>query len=132
MKKEISVVGAAIIKDHKLLAAKRSVGRSLGGYWEFPGGKIEKDETAEAALKREIFEEFGAKSTILKKLDQIFSKEYDFGTVMLEVIYAELDSEIIKTIEHDEIKWVSETEAQQLNWAPTDIPAIAELISKGF
>ncbi|MBM7543775.1 8-oxo-dGTP diphosphatase [Weissella beninensis] len=132
MKKEISVVGAAIIKDHKLLAAKRSVGRSLGGYWEFPGGKIEKDETAEAALKREIFEEFGAKSTILKKLDQIFSKEYDFGTVMLEVIYAELDSEIIKTIEHDELKWVSETEAQQLNWAPTDIPAIAELISKGF
>ncbi|MBM7543765.1 8-oxo-dGTP diphosphatase [Weissella beninensis] len=132
MKKEIFVVGAAIIKDHKLLAAKRSANRSLGGYWEFPGGKIEKNENPEQALKREIFEEFGAKSTVYEKLAGTFLQEYDFGIVTLKVLYADLDSQIIKTIEHDELRWVSEEEAVHLNWAPTDIPAINALVAKGF
>ena len=77
MKKRIAVVGAAIIENNKLLAAKRSEGRSLGGYWEFPGGKINEGETPEEALQREVFEEFGANATIFEKLDEPFEKEYD-------------------------------------------------------
>ncbi|MDR3189929.1 MAG: (deoxy)nucleoside triphosphate pyrophosphohydrolase [Lactobacillaceae bacterium] len=132
MKKIISVVGAAILNNNKLLAAKRAQDRSLGGYWEFPGGKIQAGENPQQALQREIFEEFGAKSTIHAMIDQTFSKEYDFGIVELTVIYARLDSEITKTIEHDELRWVSEDEALLLNWAPTDVPAIEELVKRGF
>lgn len=132
MIKEIPVVGAAILKNGKLLAAKRSSGRSLGGLWEFPGGKIEKDEIAALALKREIFEEFGAQSTIYQEFHDVFTKEYEFGKVILHVLYATLDSEITKTIEHEELRWVTTEEAMALEWAPTDVPAIEKLIERGF
>lgn len=132
MTKEIPVVGAAIIKNGKLLAAKRSKDRSLGGMWEFPGGKIDGDETAAQALQREIFEEFGSQSTINQEFHDVFNKEYEFGKVILHVLYASLDSEIIKTIEHEELRWVNPEEALQLNWAPTDIPAIKKLVERGF
>ena len=132
MTKRIPVVGAAIIENGKLLAAKRTEGRSLGGYWEFLGGKIDSGETPEEALKREVFEEFGANATIFEKIDEPFEKEYDFGVVVLEILYVRLDSEITKTIEHEELRWVSEQEALELSWAPTDVPAIKELVERGF
>lgn len=132
MTKRIPVVGAAIIENGKLLATKRTEGRSLGGYWEFPGGKIDSGETPEEALKREVFEEFGANATIFEKIDEPFEKEYDFGVVVLEILYVRLDSEITKTIEHEELRWVSEQEALELSWAPTDVPAIKELVERGF
>lgn len=132
MTKRIPVVGAAIIENGKLLAAKRTEGRSLGGYWEFPGGKIDSGETPEEALKREVFEEFGANATIFEKIDEPFEKEYDFGVIVLEILYVRLDSEITKTIEHEELRWVSEQEALELSWAPTDVPAIKELVERGF
>ena len=56
-RKTINVVGAAIVKDGKVLCAQRGEGRSLAGFWEFPGGKIEPHETARQALHREIEEE---------------------------------------------------------------------------
>ena len=55
--KLIRVVGAAIVKDGKVLCAQRGSGKTLSGYWEFPGGKIEAGETPQQALQREIEEE---------------------------------------------------------------------------
>ena len=52
--------------------------------------------------------------------------------MVLEILYARLDSEITKTIEHEELRWVSEQEALELSWAPTDVPAIKELVERGF
>lgn len=46
----IEVTAAIIEKDDKILIARRAKGKQLAGYWEFPGGKIEADETAEACL----------------------------------------------------------------------------------
>ncbi|WP_333589207.1 (deoxy)nucleoside triphosphate pyrophosphohydrolase [Ligilactobacillus acidipiscis] len=130
--KKIEVVGSIIIKDNKLLAAQRSAGRSLGSLWEFPGGKIEPHETPEKALEREIFEEFGAKSTIFESFLINGDAKYDFGEIILHCYYTRLDSDIVKTIEHDELRWVTEQEAEDLKWAPTDVPVIKELIKEGF
>lgn len=130
--KKIEVVGAIIINNNKLLAAQRAAGRSLGTLWEFPGGKIEPNESSKDALKREISEEFGAKSTILKPFNINGDAKYDFGEIILNCYYVRLDSEIIKMIEHDELRWVNEQEAKKLEWAPTDVPVIKELIKKGF
>ncbi len=52
------VIGILQCRD-TFLIAERPVGRPYSGYWEFPGGKIEKNESSEAALKRELFEELG-------------------------------------------------------------------------
>ncbi|RRJ14948.1 NUDIX domain-containing protein, partial [Pseudomonas aeruginosa] len=57
MKKVINVVGAVIYSDNKILCAQRSEHMSLPLLWEFPGGKIEKGESEEEALIREIKEE---------------------------------------------------------------------------
>ena len=51
-KKIINVVAAAIEKDGKIFCAQRPEGKSLGGYWEFPGGKLEEGESPEEALIR--------------------------------------------------------------------------------
>tara|TARA_B100000683_G_scaffold232465_1_gene234515 strand:+ start:1102 stop:1302 length:201 start_codon:yes stop_codon:yes gene_type:complete len=58
--KLIPVVGAVIFKEEKILAAQRKLESSLGGLWEFPGGKIEKNESPREALMREIQEELEA------------------------------------------------------------------------
>jgi len=51
------IIAAAIVKEGKTLIAKRNYG-SLSGYWEFPGGKVEGNETEVGCLKREIYDGF--------------------------------------------------------------------------
>ena len=57
-------------KDGKILAAKRKPIGLRGGMWEFPGGKIEENETPEDCIKREIIEELGMKIEIIKSSQQ--------------------------------------------------------------
>ncbi|MDC1533675.1 NUDIX domain-containing protein [Polaribacter sp.] len=54
----IEVTAAIIEEGDKFLIARRAKGKHLSGFWEFPGGKIEEGETAEACLHRELNEEF--------------------------------------------------------------------------
>ena len=129
---KIQVVGAIIIKDHKLLAAQRASNRVLGGYWEFPGGKIEPSETPEAAMSRELKEEFGAKATVFEKFSIDGIAELEFGEVILHCYYVRLDSNISKTIAHDELRWVTPDEALALYWAPSDVAVIKALAKTGF
>ena len=62
--KLIDVVGAAIVRDGKVLCARRGNGKSLAGYWEFPGGKVRPGESRREALRREIEEELLCEVTI--------------------------------------------------------------------
>lgn len=129
---KIQVVGAIIRHEGKLLAAKRAHNRVLGGYWEFPGGKIEPGETPEAALQREIREEFGAESTVGAKFLVDGDAVLDFGEVLLHVYDVQLDTPVAKTIAHDELRYVNADEAAQLQWAPSDVPVIKALIAEGL
>ena len=65
----INVVAAVIVNSGgKILIAKRKEGKSLENLWEFPGGKVEKDEDEESCLKREMLEEFGIDVQVIKYL----------------------------------------------------------------
>jgi len=129
---KIQVVGAIILKDNRILAAQRAANRVLGGYWEFPGGKIDPGETPEVAMARELREEFGASATVFDKFAIDGDAELKFGEVVLHCYYVHLDSEITKTIAHDELRWVTPDEALELNWAPSDVGVIEALAQKGF
>ena len=125
-KKIIEVVGAAIIKDNKVLAMQRGEQMTLPGMWEFPGGKIEANETEEQALIREIKEELNIKVQIRYYINEA-SYDYDFGTVKLKVYTAEIVAGDILMEEHSDGKWVTADELMAIDWAPVDIPAAEAL-----
>ena len=126
-KKIIEVVGAAIIKEDKVLAMQRSEQMTLPGMWEFPGGKVEADETEQEALIREIKEELNVTINILDYINEA-SYDYDFGTVQLKVYTAEIISGQITLEEHSDGKWVTADELKNIDWAPVDIPAAKALV----
>lgn len=127
-RKIIKVVAAAIQRDGKYFCAQRPEHKSLGGLWEFPGGKLEAGEAPETALIREIKEEFNADIAILNYVNEA-SYDYDFGTVIMTTYEAKLLSDELTLLEHQDAKWLEPENLPNLNWAPVDRPAV-ELLSK--
>ena len=123
--KTINVV-AAIIKDgDKIFATQRGYGEFKDG-WEFPGGKIEENETAEKALIREIKEELN--TTI--KIEQYFdSAVYDYPNFHLSMkcyICSIVEGELI-LLEHESAKWLHKDDIDSVDWLPADLSLIAKL-----
>lgn len=79
-------VAAAIIENGRgqILLAQRPCGKTLAGFWEFPGGKIEDGESPETALKRELREELNLEVALKRSLG-VFPHTYDWGMVRLHV-----------------------------------------------
>lgn len=128
MKRNINVVGAVIKKDNMILCAQRGMEKSLPLKWEFPGGKIEKGETPQQALMREIDEEMRCTISIGEAIENT-TYEYDFGIVNLKTYYCELVKGEPTLTEHVAIKWLAPEELALLDWAPADIPAIEKIRS---
>ena len=127
MKKRINVVGAVLTRDQMIFAAQRSSTMSLPGMWEFPGGKIEPDESPKEALLRELEEELLCSAEIGDHI-QTTEHEYEFGVVVLTTYYCSLKGAEPQLTEHSEIRWIHFTELDQLNWAPADIPAVEQVM----
>ena len=107
-------------QTRQVLATQRGYGEFKGG-WEFPGGKLEKGETPEAALKREIKEELAAQIKVKKLLHTI---EYDYPTFHLSMQCFEcelLDQKEISLLEHNAAKWLDKTNLYTVNWLPADL-----------
>ena len=128
-KKVINVVAAAIEKDGLIFCAQRPEGKSLGGFWEFPGGKLENGETPEEALIREIKEEFDSEIKVISFLNEA-SYEYDFGIVTMKTYLSKLINGELQLLEHQDSKWLPIEELSELEWAPVDIPAVKCLQKK--
>ena len=128
LNKIIHVVAAAIEKDGEIFCAQRPENKSLGGLWEFPGGKLEPGETPEKALIREIQEELNSTIEILSYINEA-SYDYDFGTVVMKTFHAKLVSGNLDLLEHQDSAWLEPNRLKTLNWAPVDRPAV-ELLSK--
>lgn len=123
MKKQINVVGAVIVRNDEILCAQRGLSGSLGGMWEFPGGKIESDETPRQALEREIQEELLCTVVVGAEVTST-TYEYDFGIVTLTTFYCILVDGEPKLTEHEAALWLKRSDLSTLEWAPADIPAV--------
>lgn len=129
MKKKVHVVGAVIENTNgEILAALRGPEMTLPNYWEFPGGKIEANETKQEALKREILEELGCVIEVYAPVEDT-TYEYEKVIVRLETFMAKVVEGVPKVSEHAELKWIPREMLSSLNWAPADIPAIEKLSS---
>ncbi len=125
----IKIVAALIEKDGHFLVAQRKYG-DTGETWEFPGGKIEENETEEQALKREINEELNIEIDIIKYIDK---KEYDYPTRTIEMsLYlCKYKNGDIKLNEHKAVNWTSIDNMENYDLCPLDRLFIS-LIKKLF
>ena len=126
-----NVVGAVIIREGQVLCAKRGdQSKTLAGYWEFPGGKIEIGETAEEALAREMREECRCDIKV-GELVTTTRYEYDFAIINLTSFLCSLtdDSDEPRLSEHSELRWVLPCDMETLLWAPADREAV-NLVTK--
>lgn len=130
MKKFVHVVGAIIQNENnEIFCAKRSEKMSLPNLWEFPGGKIEPNETKQEALKREIAEEFLCDVEVLDQVEDT-TYEYDTFIVRLETFLAKILKGEPVAQEHSETRWVPIHELHTLEFAPADVPAVEKLMNR--
>jgi len=118
----IKVVAAYITKDDKVLIAKRSTGDpNVLGKWEFPGGKVEKDESELHAIEREIKEEFELSIKAKKFLINNIC-EYPTKTVDLRLYQCDYLSGEFNLHDHSEYKFVDKRDLLKYELCPADIP----------
>ena len=120
------VVAAAIMRNGRVLAARRALPPQLAGHWEFPGGKVEAGETEADALVREIREELGVEIAVGERLAQ---SAIDDATV-LHVFAAELltgDEEA--RFDHDEIRWFAPEELVGVAWIDADLKLVPAVVN---
>jgi 8-oxo-dGTP diphosphatase len=124
--KPIQVTAAIIQKDGKILIAKRKPESHQGNKWEFPGGKVEDNETPEECLKRELNEEFQIYVTIGKYLG---SNVYHYDHISIELMAYQTfwNGGDLKLNDHAAIEWVPITKLDQYDFAPADIPFVDKL-----
>ena len=129
--KTLLVVAAALINDDdEVLLAQRPKGKRLAGKWEFPGGKVEKDESPEEALIRELKEELGidVEPHDLEPfwfLSHDYSKEFDFHLLMPVYLVRAWRGEP-RALQHDEIIWELPRDMEKLDMIEAD----AELVER--
>lgn len=117
----INVVSALIKKDDKYLIAKRLTGNDeVINRWEFPGGKVEDDETEFHAIEREIKEEFNIEIKALRYLTNNVCV-YPNKTINLKLYECEYISGIIVLDSHSEYKFVKKEELLNYDLCPADI-----------
>ena len=124
---QVQVVGAALVRDAQVLAARRTAPAHLAGLWEFPGGKVEPGESDEQALVRELAEELAVTVAVGGRV----GPELALGehAVMRVYVCALLDGEPTAG-EHDALRWLSADELHEVPWIPADAPVLGPLASQ--
>jgi 8-oxo-dGTP diphosphatase len=125
----IWVVAAALINENaEVLVQKRTVGRSMPGLWEFPGGKIESNELPEAALVRELYEELA----IVVEPEHLSPASFasaplEQGHLLLLLYICQKWIGEPLAIDAEVVRWVSLDELSMLEMPPADIPLVETL-----
>jgi len=111
------------------LAARRGPGKHLEGYWEFPGGKLEKNESPEGCLERELFEEFGISSKVGAYIGE---SVYDYGEKVVRLMGYEVEHTAgdFNLVDHDELRWLEIDQLSDVKWAPADIPLVEQYAAR--
>ena len=120
----VGVVGAALVRDGRVLASRRTEPPRLAGMWEFPGGKVEDGESDEQALLRELREELEVEASVGVRLggDLLIG-----DTAVLRVYLCRLVSGEPALVDHDEHRWLAHHELDDVAWLPVDLPLLDEL-----
>ena len=120
------VTAAILVNEGKIIIAKRKSTGKLPNKWEFPGGKIEINETPEQCLKREMKEEFDIDVSIGEYLgSSIF--HYDHMSIELLAYRTYWEGGKIDLKDHDDFKWISLEQLAEFDFAPADLVFVEKL-----
>jgi len=129
MKKHIRVAAAIIYRDGKFLLSKRKDDQHQGGKWEFPGGKIESDETPEMALERELREELGIE---VENQQHFTSLDFEYPEKHVSLIF-----QLVRNYAGDEsgmegqdINWFDKTQLSELTFPDANVPVLNKIQSE--
>jgi 8-oxo-dGTP diphosphatase len=121
------VVAAAIVRNERVLGARRSAPHALAGRWEFPGGKVEPGESDHDALVRECREELGIEVAVGEVLGSTV-----IGPDLLLRVY--LTEHLLgfpePRLDHDETRWFAAGELESVDWLPADWPLLPIVAAK--
>lgn len=126
MKPVIEVVAGIIWQDGLYLAVERPEGTQMAGWWEFPGGKIEKGESRDEALVRELQEELGVTPLEFDYWQKLVH-EYDEFTVCLYFFNITKYSGKLSSLENQRMEWVDPHLPPTLDYLPADITIVEAL-----
>ena len=128
MKLLLVVACALVDADRRVLIAQRPEGKAMAGLWEFPGGKVEGDETPEAAIIRELEEELGisTKTACLAPLS-FASHNYESFHLLMPLFVCRKWQGTPVAREHAALKWVRPQALRDYPMPPADEPLIAAL-----
>jgi 8-oxo-dGTP diphosphatase len=128
MKLVLVVACALVDADRRVLIARRPEGKPMAGLWEFPGGKVEPDETPEAAIIRELNEELGVetKTACLAPLS-FASHSYESFHLLMPLFVCRRWQGTPVAREHTALKWVRPQALRDYPMPAADEPLIAPL-----
>ena len=120
------VVGAAVVRDGRVLACRRTTPPEAAGRWEFPGGKVEPGESPEVALVRELHEELGVVAAVTAWLAGSAAIG-DRHQLRVAVVAIAGDP---APVEHDAVRWLGPGDLGEVDWLEPDRPFLAELAAR--
>ena len=122
----VLVMGAAIVRDGRVLAARRALPAHLAGGWELPGGKVEPGEVPEQAVVREVAEELGCSIEVTGQLagEADIREGYTLRVAVARLLHGE---PIPREDEHDAVRWLGPGELDAVRWLAPDRPFVEEL-----
>jgi len=117
--KPVDVVAAIIKSEDYYLLAKRNKDKYMGLKWEFPGGKVEQNETFKEALSREILEELNVNIEIHKKVAEESYEDEEINIILHYYMCSLIDNDIVLS-EHEAIEWVKKQDFLKYEFVPGD------------
>lgn len=124
------VTAALLRKDSRILITKRPANKQQGGFWEFPGGKLQNNETPQRALQREIREELDLEIEVGAIFEVVYHR-YEWGPVLILVYECRPQSEVIRNLEVDDHKWIAVEQLPEYDLLPADQPIVDKLLNQG-
>lgn len=126
-KPRVEVAAGLVVRQGRLLIARRAEGKHLSGLWEFPGGKREQGETFGECLIRELREELGIDVVPEPDPYAVVEHEYETKVVYLQFIRASLVSGEPLPLECAEVSWAGREELTRFQFPPADALLLKQL-----
>jgi len=117
--KVTDVVAAIIKKDNLYLVTQRNRNKHMGLKWEFPGGKVEANETLKEALTREIYEELNIDINVYEKLAEESYKDSEIN-IVLHYFLCTIKDGVINLNEHEAMEWIDKKDFDKYDFVEGD------------